>query len=74
MTTAQAPGGVFRAVGPSDSGGWRRIYICGVKGFLADGPAAGHTVEVGDPPVRRGVIVLGGASFGETPIVITVIT
>lgn len=32
---------------------------------MVDGPAAGHTVEVGDPPVRRGVIVLGDASFGE---------
>lgn len=36
-----------------------------MKGFLVDGPAAGHTVEVGDPPVRRGVIVLGDGSFGE---------
>ena len=29
-----------------------------VKGFLNDGPAAGQVVEAGDPPVRRGVIVL----------------
>jgi hypothetical protein len=29
-----------------------------MKGFLNDGPAAGQVVEVGDPPIRRGVIVL----------------
>jgi hypothetical protein len=34
-----------------------------MKGFLKDGPAAGQVVEAGDPPMRRGVIVLG--DFGE---------
>jgi hypothetical protein len=36
-----------------------------MKGLLADGPAAGHVVEVGDPPFRRGVIVLDEGAFGE---------
>jgi hypothetical protein len=36
-----------------------------MKGFLKDGPAAGQAFEVGDPPLRRGVIVTGGAGFGE---------
>lgn len=36
-----------------------------MDGFLKDGPAAGHVVEVGDPPVRRGVIVLDPGGFGE---------
>jgi hypothetical protein len=36
-----------------------------MKGFLKDGPAAGQAVEVGDPPTRRGMIVLDGAAFGE---------
>ena len=36
-----------------------------MKGFLSDGPAAGQVVEAGDPPVRRGVVVLGGGGFGE---------
>jgi hypothetical protein len=36
-----------------------------MKGFLRDGPAAGHVVEVGDPPPRRGVIVLDRDGFGE---------
>jgi hypothetical protein len=36
-----------------------------MKGFLNDGPAAGHVVEVGDPPLRRGVIVLDPGGFGE---------
>jgi hypothetical protein len=35
-----------------------------MKGFLKDGPAAGQAFEVGDPPIRRG-IVLGEAGFGE---------
>jgi hypothetical protein len=34
-----------------------------MKGFLKDGPAAVQVVDVGDPPMRRGVIVLG--DFGE---------
>lgn len=33
-----------------------------MKGFLNDGPAAGQVVEVGDPPIRRGVIVLDAAA------------
>jgi len=36
-----------------------------MKGFLKDGPAAGQSFEVGDPPIRRGMIVLGEAPFGE---------
>jgi hypothetical protein len=36
-----------------------------MKGFLKDGPAAGQAFEVGDPPIRRGMIVLGQAAFGE---------
>jgi hypothetical protein len=40
------------------------IVPVGMKGFLKDGPAAGQVVEVGDPPVRRGVIVLDPGGFG----------
>jgi hypothetical protein len=36
-----------------------------MKGFLKDGPAAGQAFEVGDPPIRRGMIVLCEAAFGE---------
>jgi hypothetical protein len=36
-----------------------------MRGFLKDGPAAGHVVEVGDPPLRRGVMVLDTGGFGE---------
>ena len=36
-----------------------------MRGFLKDGPAAGHVVDVGDPPRRRGVIVLDADGFGE---------
>ena len=36
-----------------------------MEGFLKDGPAAGHVIEVGDPPRRRGVIVLDSSGFGE---------
>lgn len=36
-----------------------------MKGFLKDGPAAGQAVEAGDPPVRRGLIVLNEGGFGE---------
>jgi hypothetical protein len=36
-----------------------------MKGFLNDGPAAGQVVEVGDPPIRRDVIVLDAGGFGE---------
>ena len=36
-----------------------------MKGFLKDGPAAGQAFEVGDPPTRRGVVVVGEAAFGE---------
>jgi hypothetical protein len=36
-----------------------------MNGFLSDGPAAGQVVEAGDPPVRRGVIVLDPGGFGE---------
>jgi hypothetical protein len=36
-----------------------------MKGFLRDRPAAGQAFEVGDPPIRRGMIVLGEAAFGE---------
>ena len=36
-----------------------------MKGFLKDGPAAGQVVEAGDPPLRRGVIVLDPGGFGE---------
>ena len=35
-----------------------------MKGFFTDGPAAGQAVEVGDPPIRRGVIVLDKSGFG----------
>ena len=37
----------------------------GMKGFLKDGPAAGQAFEVGDPPIRRGLIVIGEQGFGE---------
>ena len=33
-------------------------------GFFRDGPAVGQDVEVGDPPIRRGVIVLDESGFG----------
>lgn len=36
-----------------------------MKGFLRDGPASGQSFEVGDPPLRRGIIVLGDSGFGE---------
>lgn len=36
-----------------------------MNGFLKDGPAAGQNFEVGDPPIRRGIIVLGETPFGE---------
>ena len=36
-----------------------------MKGFLKDGPAAGQAFEVGDPPIRRGMIVLSEVPFGE---------
>jgi hypothetical protein len=36
-----------------------------MNGFLKNGPAAGQVVEVGDPPARRGVIVLDPGGFGE---------
>ncbi len=31
-----------------------------MKGLLSDGPAAGSVLEVGDPPLRRGIVVLDG--------------
>jgi hypothetical protein len=36
-----------------------------MKGVLKDAPAARQAFEVGDPPIRRGMIVLGEAGFGE---------
>ena len=36
-----------------------------MKGFLKDGPAAGQAFEVGDPPIRRGMIVLSESHIGE---------
>ncbi len=36
-----------------------------MKGVLEHGPAAGRIVDAGDPPVRRGVIVVGEGGFGE---------
>ena len=36
-----------------------------MNGFLKDGPAAGQNFEVGDPPISRGIIVLGETPFGE---------
>jgi len=41
------------------------IFGRAMKGFLSDGPAAGQAVEAGDPPVRRGVVVLDKGGFGE---------
>ena len=35
-----------------------------MKGFFKDGPAAGQAIEVGDPPKRRGGIVLDETGFG----------
>jgi hypothetical protein len=35
-----------------------------MNGFLTDGPAAGQAVDADDPPMRRGVVVLGGTGFG----------
>jgi hypothetical protein len=44
--------------------------LCGgivdlVKGMLIDGPAVGHLVEAGDPPIRRAVVVPDADGFGE---------
>ena len=36
-----------------------------MNGFLKDGPAAGQSFEVGDPRIRRGIIVLSETAFGE---------
>jgi hypothetical protein len=36
-----------------------------MKGHLKHGPAAGRVVEAGDPPIRRGIVVVGDGTFGE---------
>lgn len=36
-----------------------------VKGLLIDGPAAGSVVDAGDPPVRRGIVVMAHDGFAE---------
>ena len=36
-----------------------------MKGRLKHGPADGQIVEAGDPPIRRGIIVVGEGTFGE---------
>ena len=36
-----------------------------VKGLLIDGPAAGSVVDAGDPPVRRGIVVMAHDGFSE---------
>jgi hypothetical protein len=36
-----------------------------MKGFLRDRPASGQAFEAGDPPLRRGMIVLSDSGFGE---------
>jgi hypothetical protein len=36
-----------------------------VNGVLIDGPAAGSVVDAGDPPVRRGIIVMAHDGFSE---------
>jgi hypothetical protein len=36
-----------------------------VKGLLIDGPGAGHVIEAGDPPARRGIVVLREGGFAE---------
>ena len=34
-------------------------------GFLKDGPAVGQAFGVGDPPMRRGMVVLSESGFSE---------
>jgi hypothetical protein len=36
-----------------------------VKGLLIDGPGAGHVIDAGDPPARRGIVVLRDGGFAE---------
>ena len=36
-----------------------------MMGFLKDGPAVGQAFGVGDPPMRRGMVVLSESGFGE---------
>ena len=36
-----------------------------VKGFLIDGPGAGSVIETGDPPARRGILVMSEDGFAE---------
>lgn len=36
-----------------------------MKGHLKHGPADGQIVEAGDPPIRRGIVVVGDGPFGE---------
>ena len=50
---------------PTPSAGRSDLYCSAMKGFLEDGPAAGQLVEAGDPPIRRGIIVVGHGTFGE---------
>jgi hypothetical protein len=58
-------GGALDGLGRrASSSAFDRSISCRVmNGFLKDGPAAGQVVDAGDPPMRRGVIVLG--DFGE---------
>jgi hypothetical protein len=36
-----------------------------VKGLLIDGPGAGRVIDAGDPPARRGIVVLREGEFAE---------
>jgi hypothetical protein len=36
-----------------------------MKGLLIDGPAAGMAVEVGEPPLRRAIVIPDGGGFAE---------
>jgi hypothetical protein len=36
-----------------------------MKGLLIDGPGAGHVIDAGDPPARRGIVVLRDGGFAE---------
>jgi len=48
---------------PAASSG--EVIVRRVKGFLIDGPAAGSVIETGDPPARRGILVMSEDGFAE---------
>ena len=36
-----------------------------MRGLLIDGPGAGYVIDAGDPPARRGIVVLREGGFAE---------